>query len=83
MMLVHRFKMGDVEDAQIYAAGPIMEWQDSDAGKWVMENALGNPVMRTVDDLHNFGWAVEIHAELKPEDELFFCLRWGVDLQIR
>jgi hypothetical protein len=38
-MIVHRFRMGDVEDAQLYAAGPIIMWQQSEAGAWVMEQA--------------------------------------------
>jgi hypothetical protein len=82
-MIVHRFRMGDVEDAQIYAAGPIMKWQDSDAGIWVMENAISQPIMKTVDDLHNFGWAVEIHADFTPEDALYFTLRWGDEIEFR
>ena len=76
-MLVHRFKMGDVEDAQIYASGPIMDWQRSESGIWVMEHAMRVPEWRTLDDLHGFGYAVEIHADLSPEDEVYFRLRWG------
>ena len=52
-MLVHRFMMGDVEDAQIYAAGPLMDWQHSESGRWVMEHALQIPEWRTKDDLQS------------------------------
>ena len=76
-MLVHRFKMGDVEDAQIYAAGPIMDWQRSECGCWVMEHALQVPEWRTKDDLQNWGSVVEVHADFTPEDEVYFRLRRG------
>lgn len=76
-MLVHRFMMGDVEDAQIYAAVPLMQWQDSESGQWVMEHALEKPIWKTMDDLRNFGYAVEVHADFTPEDEVYFRLRWG------
>ena len=40
---VHTFNMGDVEDPEIYAAGPLFEWQNTENGKWVMENAVDKP----------------------------------------
>lgn len=79
-MLVHRFRLGDVEDAQIYAAGPLMDWQRSESGRWVLEHALQTPMWKTSDDLQNWGWAVEVHADLKPEDEVYFILRWGNEI---
>ena len=82
-MLVHRFKLGDVEDAQIYAAGPLMDWQRSESGRWIMENALQTPMWKTCDDLYNWGSAVEVHADLTPEDEVYFLLRWGDEIESR
>ena len=38
---VHTIKMGDVEDPDIYVAAPIWEWQQSDAGRFIMEHAVG------------------------------------------
>ena len=82
-MLVHRFSMGDVEDAQIYAAGPLMNWQNSESGRWVLEHALQTPMWKTTDDLHNWGSAVEVHADLTPEDQVYFLLRWGDEIDTR
>ena len=82
-MLVYRFKMGDVEDAQIYAAGPLMDWQRSESGRWVMEHALQVPEWRTKDALQNWGSFVEVHADLKPEDEVYFYMRWGDEIERR
>ena len=82
-MLVHRFKLGDVEDAQIYAAGPLMDWQRSESGMWVMEHALRIPEWRTTDDLNGWGSTVEVHADLSPEDQVYFIMRWGDEIEHR
>ena len=34
---VHTFNMGDVEDPEIYVAGPLFDWQQTEKGKWIME----------------------------------------------
>ena len=38
-VVVHEFPMGDVEDPDLYAAQPLWDWQNSEAGAWVMEHA--------------------------------------------
>ena len=35
----HRFNIGDVEDPDIVIAGPMLEWQETAKGQWVMEHA--------------------------------------------
>ena len=81
-MIVHRFRMGDVEDAQLYAAGPIIMWQQSEAGAWVMEHALQTPMFKTgINSPDGYiGYTVTIEADFKPEDEVYFHLRWGDEL---
>ena len=41
--VVYQFKIGDVEDPEIYAAEPLWQWQQSEAGKWIMEHSLETP----------------------------------------
>ena len=41
--VVYQFKIGDVEDPAIYAAEPLWQWQQSEAGKWIMEHSLETP----------------------------------------
>ena len=36
---LHQFRMGDVEDIDIYIAQPIYEWQQTEKGQWCMLNA--------------------------------------------
>ena len=38
-VLVHEISMGDVEDPDLYIAQPIYEWQQTDAGKYVMDKS--------------------------------------------
>jgi len=75
-MILHTFNMGDVEDPYLYAAFPISEWQNTEHGKWVMENALEPPVFNIDVDPLQYGYRVVITGELKPEAATFFKLKY-------
>jgi len=75
-MILHSFNMGDVEDPYLYAAFPISEWQNTEHGKWVMENALEPPVFNIDVDPWKYGYRVTIVGELKPEAATFFKLKY-------
>ena len=75
--IVHTFRMGDVEDPEIYAAQPIYEWQQTDAGKFVMENAIEPPVWKQHTDARNWSYEYVIIAELETKKLSEFYLRWG------
>lgn len=73
---VHEFNMGDVEDPDLYAAGPLSEWQNSESGKWVMENAAESPFWHRVINPSTFGWTYYIIARLKEQDQTYWTLKW-------
>lgn len=75
-IVVHRFTMGDVEDPQLYAAHPIMEWQQTEKGKWVMEHSTEQPYFETTHDYVNYGYQVAIFAILKGKDYTYYCLKY-------
>jgi len=76
-VIVHTFRMGDVEDPDIYAAQPLWEWQESGPGKFVMEHALDIPEwQRSVDHL-TWGHTYAIIAELEKKKLAEFYLRFG------
>jgi hypothetical protein len=75
--VVHRFRMGDVEDPDIYAATPLMEWQESEIGKWIMERAVEQPVWHRHADPMSYGYEYAITARLKDVDYTFWALKWG------
>ena len=38
-VVVHKIRMGDVEDPDLYVAEPIYNWQQTDAGKFKIGRA--------------------------------------------
>lgn len=75
--VVHTFSVGDVDDPFLYAAQPISEWQNSDAGKWVMAHTVETPMWHRQHDLYNYGHSFAITAKLIAKDYSFFLLKWG------
>jgi hypothetical protein len=73
---VHAFTMGDVEDPDLYAAQPIMEWQQSEQGKWVMEHAVETPFWHRHVDPHSYGYKYYIIARLSEQDQTYWALKW-------
>jgi len=75
-VVVHKFTVGDVEDPDLYAGEPLWKWQESDAGKFVAENAIEPPVwQRDIDHLH-FGYRYAIVATLEKKKLSEFYLRF-------
>ena len=74
---VHEFSVGDVEDPEIYAAQPIWEWQESDAGKWVMETAVEKQYYIQSLDYNSWGHRYKIMARLSEQNQTFWKLKWG------
>ena len=76
-VVVHHFTVGDVEDPELYAAIPIMKWQESEQGQWVMQNAAEPPYyMREVDHV-SYGYRFAIVARLAGAHLTFWKLKWG------
>lgn len=75
-LIVHRFKLGDVDDPEIYAAAPIWDWQQTEAGKWVMENSLEKPVWQQRMDYHSYQHEYCIVAILSDEDATWYRLKY-------
>lgn len=72
----HSFNLGDVDDVDIYVAGPIYEWQQTDQGQWVMGNAY-DLTYHTSADPATFGHRVVIRGEIKdPKKITEYFLRW-------
>ena len=76
-VIVYRFRMGDVEDPDLYAAEPLWEWQQSEMGKFVMEKSVETPVWHRQHDNLNYGYQYAIEAFLKGADYSFWVLKWG------
>ena len=76
-VVVHHFPMGDVEDPDLYAAEPLYQWQQSEAGTWVMEHAVEPPFWVRQPDVSSYGYRYYIVARLKEQDQTYFKLKWS------
>jgi hypothetical protein len=74
---VHRFRLSDVEDPELYAAEPIWQWQQTEKGQWVMSHSIDKPVFFTNVNPEFMGYDVKIVADLTDKDLTYFQLRWG------
>jgi hypothetical protein len=72
----HSFTMGDVEDPELYAAGPITEWQKTEQGQWVMQHCL-DPQYRFRSHPQTWGHHVELFGNLDERSAVVFTLKWG------
>jgi hypothetical protein len=75
-VVVHEFTMGDVEDPDLYAAEPLLAWQKSEAGEWIMSHSVDQPQWHRTVDYNSYGYRYCITSRLKEQDELFFKLKF-------
>lgn len=75
-MVVHRFRLGDVEDPVLYAAFPINAWQQTEAGRFVMEHAIETPWWVRHTDPRDYGYQFAIIARMKESDQTFYTLKY-------
>ena len=68
--------MGDVDDPEVYAAMPIIEWQKTEQGQWVMEHCP-DPQYRFRVSPQNWGQQCELFGSLDERSAVVFLLKWG------
>mgnify|MGYP000137213963 CR=1 FL=1 len=76
-VIVHKFRLGDVDDPDLYAAQPIWEWQQTEMGKWIMERAVDTPEWHRHIDHTTYGYQYAIVAKIKDIDYTFWQLKWS------
>lgn len=76
-VLFHSFNLGDVEDPELYAAVPILEWEKTEQGQWVMEHAH-DPTFHIHTDPAQFGFKVTITGGLEERDEVYYRLKYDL-----
>jgi hypothetical protein len=74
--LVHTVKLGDVEDPDLFVAEPIYKWQQTEEGKWIMENSIPKPLWKRYADPSTFGFTYTIHAFLTPKKYTYWSLKY-------
>ena len=76
-IVFHQFRLGDVEDPEIYAAGPIIDWERTEAGQWIMENAHDTR-FHIHTDYDTYGYKVTITGQLEEQDEVYYRLKYDL-----
>ena len=76
-IVVHSFTVGDVEDPDLYAAQPLIEWEKSEQGQWMMANAAETPSWYRMADPVSMGYRYEIRATLQGAKLTEWLLRYG------
>ena len=72
--ILHEFRMGDVDDVDIYVAQPIYEWQQTPAGKLCMEKATDLEYHVHPDSM-TIGYRVTITGYLSDKHATFWALK--------
>lgn len=76
-VVVHRFRVGDVEDPDLYAAQPLWEWQNTEQGKFIIANAIEQPEWQRQLDHNTFSYQYVVIAKLEKKKLSEFYLKWG------
>lgn len=75
-IIFHTFTMGDVEDPEIYIAQPVYEFQQTDKGKWMMEN--GQDLQYQISaDYDCYGYKIVLYGKLDDRLATEYYLRWA------
>ena len=74
--VVHKIKMGDVEDPDLFVAQPIYEWQQTEEGKWIMENSNPTPSWHRNNDLYDYSYVYQIRAYLTHNQLTYWKLKY-------
>jgi hypothetical protein len=75
-LVVHSIKMGDVEDPDLFVAEPIWQWQQTEAGKYIMENSVQQPEWHRSADPTTYGYRYDIVAYLEDKSLTYWKLKY-------
>jgi hypothetical protein len=76
-VIVHTIEMGDVEDPEIYAAEPILTFEKTDKGRWLMTNSYKQLEFTIQPNSRSYGWKISIWSYLNEKDLTYYSLKWG------
>jgi hypothetical protein len=74
---VFEFTVEDVDDPDIYAADPLMKWERSEQGQWIMTNALEVPAWHPIQEPMTYGYRYIVKAKLTGPKLTEWLLRYG------
>ena len=75
-VVVHKFFVHATEDPVLHAGEPLWEWEQSEAGKFVMKNAHEKPIWHKQINSSHFGYDFCIVAILEKKKLAEFYLKF-------
>lgn len=75
--VVHKFLITDGDDPELYAAKPIYEWQQTDAGKFVMKHAINTPEFFHHLSASQYAYECAIVVEMEKSKLSEYYLKFG------
>ena len=75
-LVVYSFQVGDSDDPDLYASGPLYEWQEREAGQWVMEHAVETPFWHRTLEAESYYYIYRVVARMTTKDQTFFKLKY-------
>lgn len=76
-IVVHRFDIPAENDAIIEAGECLYLWEHSEAGQWVMQHAVEQPIWYKTEDLASYKVKFIVVAKMEAKDVTFWQLKWG------
>lgn len=69
-------RLGTVEDPELYAAIPLLEFMDTDKGQWVKKNCA-DPIYTTRFSHDTYGYEVVIYGKVSELAATEYYLRFS------
>jgi len=76
-IIVHSFLLSDSEDPEIYAADPILAFNETEKGQWLYEHSEIQMTYDILNDPMVMGYRVILHAWLSEQDLTYYNLKWS------
>lgn len=73
---VHELFVADCEDPVMYASQGLWDWEKSEVGQWIMNNATTVPYWTQTMDFASYGYKFSIVARLSEPNEIYWRLKW-------
>jgi hypothetical protein len=75
-IVAHEFRIGDVEDPDLWAGEPLWKWQQTEEGQWIMNHATETPIWNRSIDQSYMGYKYTVTAKLSPRDYTYWSVKW-------
>jgi hypothetical protein len=73
---VYEFSIEEVDDPVLYISEPLINWEKSEPGKYVMSVAVEPPAWRRHLNYLTLTTSVAVTAKLYEEDAIYYALKW-------